>query len=413
MIIRARVVVTMDGPPIENGAVAISSGRIDDVGKFSEVSKRYSGEEVVDLGEQALLPGFINAHCHLDYTCLRGKIPRQKSFTDWIRAINAEKAKLSPEDYVASIDQGFAEAKRFGTTTIANLTAFPELVSRVQPPIRTWWFVELIDVRDPSRANEIVDAALEQLKATEDWGLAPHAPFTTSANLYQRCDGIVRSQNVLLTTHLAESREEMSMFRDGSGPLYDFLKGIGRDMSDCGNGTPLKRFDLIGGGGSPNRPRAIEVNRPYLVVHLNELADDDFDLLARSTTKFSIVHCPRSHEYFGHSPFQFHKLRELGFNICLGTDSLASNDNLSLFAEMRAFQREFPDVSPEEILKMVTINGARALRQENVLGKIRSGFLADLMAIPVGRSTSALEEIVAFDRTVSWSMIGGRVQNSV
>src|SRR5262245_31561802 len=120
MIVRARVVVTMDGPPIENGAVAISGDRIIDVGKFAEVSKRHSNQEVVDLGEQALLPGLINAHCHLDYTCLRGKISRQKSFTDWIRAINTEKAKLSPDDYVQSINEGFAEAKRFGTTTIAN-----------------------------------------------------------------------------------------------------------------------------------------------------------------------------------------------------------------------------------------------------------------------------------------------------
>src|SRR5437660_92671 len=83
-----------------------------------------------------------------------------------------EKTKLSPEDYVASINQGFAEAKRFGTTTIANLTAFPELVSRVQSPIRTWWFAELIDVRDPSRASETVEAAVNQLKSAERWGLA-------------------------------------------------------------------------------------------------------------------------------------------------------------------------------------------------------------------------------------------------
>src|SRR6266571_9035187 len=98
MIIRARLVVTMDGPPIENGAVAVSGDRIVDVGKFSEIPKQHSTEEVVDLDDQALLPGLINAHCHLDYTCLRGKIPRQRSFADWIRAINAEKAKLSPED---------------------------------------------------------------------------------------------------------------------------------------------------------------------------------------------------------------------------------------------------------------------------------------------------------------------------
>jgi len=154
------------------------------------------------------------------------------------------------------------------------------------------------------------------------------------------------------------------------------------------------------------------MTQTWLVAHLNELVDDDFDLLARSTMKFSIVHCPRSHDYFGHSPVQFHKLRELGFNICLGTDSLASNADLSLFGELRAFQKEFPNVSPEEVLKMVTVNGARALRQETVLGKIRSGFLADLVAVPCAGSTSAFEEIVAFDRPVSWSMIGGQVQNS-
>src|SRR2546425_8033495 len=241
MIIRARIVVTMDGPPIENGAVAISENRIVDVGSFDGVKARNSGT-VVDLGEQALLPGLINAHCHLDYTCLRGKIPRQKSFTDWIRAINAEKSKLSPEDYIVSINEGFAEAKRFGTTTIANLTAFPELIAQIHAPIRTWWFAELIDVRDPSRANEIVDAAVGQLKSAEHWGLAPHAPFTASANLYRRCEEVARLENALLTTHLAESSEEMSMFRDASGTLYDFLKEIGRDMSDCGVQTPVARF---------------------------------------------------------------------------------------------------------------------------------------------------------------------------
>jgi len=405
MIIRARVVVTMDGPPIENGAVAISGDRITDVGKFSDISKRNSDREVVDVDEQALLPGLINAHSHLDYTCLRGKIPRQESFTDWIRAINAEKAELSPEDYVVSINQGFAEAKLFGTTTIANLTAFPELISQIQTPIRTWWFAELIDVRDPSRANEIADLAVETVKSAEHWGLAPHAPFTASANLYRRCEEMTRSEDVLLTTHLAESREEMTMFRDSSGPLYRFMQEIGRSMDDCGEKTPVALFsEIVRDSSTP-----LGMTENWIVVHLNELVDNDLDLMERSASKFSIVHCPRTHEYFGHSPFQFHKLRELGFNICLGTDSLASNDDLSLLAEMRAFQKTFPDVSPEEILKMVTINGARALRQENVLGKLRPGFLADLIAIPIARPTSAFEEIIGFDQSVNWSMIGGQI----
>src|SRR6266508_3976750 len=300
MIIRARTVVTMDGPPIENGAVAISENQIIDVGNFPEVSVRHPGKQIVDLGEQTLLAGLINAHCHLDYTCLRGKLPPRKSFADWIRAINAKKAELSHEDYLASINEGFAEATRFGTTTIANLTAFPELISQIQAQVRSWWFAELIDVRAPERANEIVDLAIESLKWAPNWGLAPHALFTASRDLYRRCDEVARREKILLTTHLAESREEMEMFRHGSGPLYEFMQSI--------------------------------------VAHLNELAESDFKLLKKLTSKFLIVHSLRSHDYFGHSRFPFEKLRALGFNICLGTDSLASNESLSLFAEMRAFQ---------------------------------------------------------------------------
>jgi cytosine/adenosine deaminase-related metal-dependent hydrolase len=407
MIIRAGTVVTMDGLPIDNGAVAVSGSRITNVGKFSEISATNSGEQIVDLGEQALLPGLINAHCHLDYTCLRGKIPPPKSFTEWIQAINAEKANLSPENYIGSINDGFAEATRFGTTTIANLTAFPELVSRIQAPIRAWWFAELIDVRDPSRANEIVDAAVETLKSAEHWGLAPHAPFTASANLYRRCEEVARLENALLTTHLAESREEMSMFRDASGPLYDFLKEIGRNMADCGRKTPLSQLtEILRDVSTP-----LDMTESWMLVHLNELAKNDFDLFARSRNQFSIAHCPRSHAYFGHSPFEFETLRELGFNVCLGTDSLASNDDLSLFAEMRAFQKEFPKIPPDEIFRMVTSNPALALGKPHVLGRIGKNCWADLIAVPITGSTSAFEEIVAFDRVVSWLMINGQVQN--
>ena len=407
MIIRATAVATMDGPPIEDGGVVISGDRIVDVGKFSDIERRHSHQKIVDLGQQALLPGLINAHCHLDYTCLRWKIPRPKSFTEWIRSINAEKAKLSPHDYVRSIKEGFAEARRFGTTAVANVTAFPELASKIDPQIRTWWLGELIDVRDPDRATEIVNLAVDQLKSQKYWGLAPHAPFTASAELFRRCAEVAQREDILLTTHLAESSEEMSMFRDAKGELYEFLKGLGRDMGDCGRATPLKEF--LGRVGSSHRPRSIAVNRPYLLVHLNELVDNDFDLLSTSGRAFSVVHCPRSHAYFGHSPFQFQRLRKAGFNLCLGTDSLASNENLSLFAEMQVFQLAFPDVSTEEILRMITVNPARALGEETALGRIQSGFMADLIAVPVKRSTPLFDEVIGFKRPVVWSMAGGQI----
>jgi aminodeoxyfutalosine deaminase len=403
MIVRARSVVTLDGPPIKNGAVAVSGDRIVGVGKFPEVSAVYSGPEIIDLGEQVLLPGLINAHCHLDYTCLRGKIPRQKSFTDWIRAINAQKSKLSSHDYVASIEEGWAEAKRFGTTTIANLTAFPELIPQLsKAPIRLWWFAELIDVRSPDRANELVDSAIESLKSVQNYGLAPHALFTASKKLYQRCEEA--HDNVLLATHLAESREEMEMFRDASGPLYEFMKSIGRPMHDCGARTPLEQF--VGALGELALPC-------WLVAHVNELTDSDFKVLESMKTKFHVVHSPRSHDYFGHSPFSFKRLRALGFNVCLGTDSLASNDSLNLFAEMRAFQRSEPDSAPERIFEMVTLNPASALNQQKTLGRIKPGFRADLIAIPCRESGDLLAEIVAFEGEAEWIMVNGKMQRTV
>src|SRR4030095_929642 len=199
-------------------------------------------------------------------------------------------------------------------------------------------------------------------KSAQNYGLAPHALFTASKNLHQRCEEA--GEGILLTTHLAESREEMEMFRDGSGPLYEFIESIGRPMNDCLNETPLELF--VGVLGDRALPR-------WIGAHLNEVKESDFDLLERSNSKFHVVHCPRSHNYFGHSLFAFDRLRSFGFNICVGTDSLASNESLSLFAEMRAFQKEFPSVSAEEIFQMATINPARALRYENALGQIRPG----------------------------------------
>ena len=171
-------------------------------------------------------------------------------------------------------------------------------------------------------------------------------------------------------------------------------------MDDCGNETPLGLF--VGAPGGRALPK-------WIVAHVNELAESDFDLLERSNSKFHIAHCPRSHSYFGHSPFAFDRLRTLGFNVCLGTDSLASNQSLSLFAEMRAFQKNFQRVSPEQILQMVTVNPACALRQEDRLGQIRPGFCADLIAVPYAGSTDIFEQILAFGGPVPWVMVNGNM----
>jgi cytosine/adenosine deaminase-related metal-dependent hydrolase len=177
-------------------------------------------------------------------------------------------------------------------------------------------------------------------------------------------------------------------------------------MDDCGNETPLGLFLVA---PSPRRASCGRALPQWIIVHLNELTERDFEMLENAKGQFHIVHCPRSHDYFKHSQFPFKRLHSLGFNICLGTDSLASNENLSLFAEMRAFHRSEPGISPDEILKMATVNPAMALHQENMLGRIRPGFCADLIAIPCTHGVDLFEQIVGFDGQVDWIMLNGKL----
>jgi len=401
MIVRSRVVVPMVGEPIENGAVAIAGNQIAGVGRF-EVVKASHGGDVLDLGEQIVLPGLINAHCHLDYTVLRGQIPPQRSFTDWIRVINSRKAALSEEDYVASINTGLAEVQKFGTTTLLNLEAFPELLSRLSrpPPLRVWWCAEMIDVRERAPVREVSEHLYDWFESHPEWlggfGVAPHAPFTASEQLFSAASEISRKYHVPVTTHVAESREEMQMFRDAGGFLFDFLKSIGRPLDDCGGTTPLSSL-----------MQSHALDERWIIAHLNELTEEDFGLLARAK-KFHIAHCPRSHTFFGHTPFEWQRLRTLGFNICLGTDSLASNSSLSLFSEMRELLRKETWISPRDALMMATVNGAHAIGQADSLGRISPGFRADLIAIPSAQTgTGFFDTIAAFEGTVPWMMVDG------
>jgi cytosine/adenosine deaminase-related metal-dependent hydrolase len=400
MIIRSRIVVPMVGEPINNGAIAIVGNVIAGVGRFEDVKANHGGD-VLDLGEQIVLPGLINAHCHLDYTLLRGQIPPQKSFTDWIRAINSHKAALSEEDYIASIGAGLAEVQKFGTTSLLNLEAFPELLPRIsRPPLRAWWCAEMIDVRERVPVHEVSENLHNWFEAHPEWlggfALAPHAPFTASAQLFAAAAEISRKYHVPVTTHVAESREEMQMFRDANGSLFDFLKSIGRQLDDCGSSTPFSSLT-----------RGHAVDERWILAHLNELTEGDFDLLTRAK-KFHIAHCPRSHAFFGHTPFELRRLQTLGFNICLGTDSLASNSSLSLFSEMRELLRKEPWISPREVLTMATVNGAHAIGRADSLGRISPGFCADLIAIPSAETgRSVFDAIVTFEGTIPWIMVNG------
>jgi aminodeoxyfutalosine deaminase len=403
VILRASHVLPIVAPAIEDGAVVVEGGSITAVGRFSEISSAHTGD-VLDLGEQVLMPGLVNAHCHLDYTQLRHAISPTKSFTDWIRAINSHKRALHDEDYLGAIARGFSELRKWGTTTVANIESFPELLLRMpRPPLRTWWFMEMIDIRHRFTTEDAVAGALAFFEQERPgwlggFGLSPHAPYTASGPLFELSSEVSENLGMIVTTHIGESREEWEMFQSGSGELYEFMLRVGRWMFDSHHKrTPLGQVAHYAKLG----PR-------WLLAHMNELGESDFAYLQSLPEKPSVVHCPGSHRYFGHTAFPLARLRAAGVNLCLGTDSLASTDSLSMFDEMRTLSSAAPGLAPAEILAMATVNGARALGFDG--GKIAPGAAADLIAVPhTGGSADILDAVLAHRAPVAWMMLNGEV----
>jgi aminodeoxyfutalosine deaminase len=392
--LRARIVYPVSAPPIEGGMVCVEQGKISSV-------EKWDGREAKDLGDVILMPGLVNAHCHLDYSVMRGAILSNTSFSQWVRRINELKRMLSDDDYLESIRSGFSELLHHGTTCVFNIESFPELMVRMPPPpIRTWWFYEMMDVRNRIHTEDVVAGALSFFEDRAGWtggfGLSPHAPYTTSPDLYRLARFCCEKYGMPFMTHLAESDEEFEMFRNARGPLHEFLKALGRRMSDTGDLTPAAR--LLAENALPDGS---------LLTHMNFLAEEDWGLLRGKN--FSVIHCPCCHEYFERGTFQMERFLQEGFNVCLGTDSLASNRSLNMFAEMQCAARRHPDVAPEKILSMTTLNPAKAIGMSGRIGEISPGAEADLIAIPfTGGTNDTRETVLAHPGPVDWMMVGGK-----
>jgi aminodeoxyfutalosine deaminase len=407
MILRARVVVPMSRPPISDGAVLVSDDRIRSVGTWRQLSA-HRNEPVFDLGEAALLPGLINAHCHLDYTHMAGQFTSPKLFIDWLKLITTTKSQWSMEEYTASWQSGAAMLLRTGTTTVADIEAVPELLPQVwdSTPLRVISFLELIGItarRPPERVlQEVLDKIQGLPRNRCQIGLSPHAPYSTVPRLLRQTAEIAKREGWLLCTHVAESKSEYLMFAKGRGDMFDWLQRSGREMSDCGLGSPVRHLDSCGALGEN-----------LLATHVNYLARGDAALLAGR--KVSVIHCPRSHSYFGHETFPLRRLLRAGVNVCLGTDSLASVTKnraqaveLDMLAEMRTLADRHRWLSSKAILRMGTLNSARALARPKAVGRLTPGALADLIAIPaIARPGKVYDRILEHKGAVSASMIGG------
>jgi len=408
MILRARTILPVSQPPIENGAILISGNRIRAVGSWPELQSQ-SDEKVFDLGEVILLPGLINAHCHLDYTDMAGELSPPKTFTDWIPLITAAKTAWSYSEYAHSWLHGAHQLLKTGTTTVADIEAMPDLLPEAwdATPLRVCSFLEMTGIRARRDPKEILRETFEIIDslvhARCSAALSPHAPYSTLPQLLRLSAGLARKQKWRICTHLSESAEEFEMFQHARGKMFDWLKRNQRDNSDCGLGSPVQHF-----------ARHKMLGENLLAIHVNYLARGDAALLGKH--RVNVVHCPRSHDYFRHAPFLRERLANAGVNLCLGTDSLATTrkigkqkPELNLFEEMRQLANVDKNIAPVEILRMATVNGAQALGMAGQVGKLAKNTFADLIAIPSGgKSDDVYETALAHTGNIRASMIDGR-----
>lgn len=377
---RARWIVPIDRPPIEGGIVSVRQGRIVDVGR------RGAEGTAIDLGDVALLPALVNAHVHLEFSHLGAPVGRPgTTFAEWIPQVIA--ARLEGPQREAAIDRGLDESWAGGAGLLGEIArpgapydVYAPRDDRPRPAI-----VAFRELTGPSleRAESLALAFEGHAPENVRPGLSPHAPYTVHPRLLARAVAEAQSGGWSLAMHLGESPEEVEFLRDGGGALAEVLAARGIDV-------PALR-------GSRRRPGdylpALAAAPRALVVHGNYLEAEDYELLAEHRQTMSLVHCPRTHEFFAHPPFPLDRLLAAGVRVALGTDSRASNPDLNMLSELRAAGRRYPQVPTDDLLQMVTWDGALALGDAH-RGKLSPGAPAQWLRIPVNGSEDPVEQIV-------------------
>lgn len=382
----------MNAPILEDGAIVVHDGVVIDVGPAIDLFKEYSSAIYHDLGDVVLLPGLINAHCHLEYSMMHGWISSQGSFASWIEKTVKIKSSLTEEDYLNAIIKGCKQLRLWGCTTVLNTLSFPELLKRLPKlPLHCRHLLEVMDIRSPEQGEKglaTTDFFLNPRKQTscDVFGISPHAPYTASKKLYADAQELSKKHGALFSTHLVESEEEFEMFTQRQGPLFEFLRGLGRKMDDCSGKTPIQA--LIKSNLLP---------KDALLIHMNIFNDADRELLTKRGGDFFIIHSPGSHHFFKRPPFDYDFFQRSGFSISLGTDSLASNEELNLFYEMRMMAASFPQLDPQKILEMVTLHPAAAIRKKGKIGELSASATADFITIPFSGTLQEASEAVVWN----------------
>jgi len=386
--------LTLWGEEIRGGELTVETGVIRSLSPVS-------GEPSIDLSDCLLLPGFVNAHCHLALPALRGGKPGK--FADWVLALIEQDQATAREERVRRLKAGAATLLRSGVTTLADYLSRPELLDEYAGlPFRQVVFLEALGFQG-DRAHEIVEG-LETVLQTSTFpashrrlGLAPHAPYSVSPALYRELRRLADRHGLPFSSHVAELPEEIQFLKDGGGDLRRLLqtRGAYDNAWKPPGTTPLQYLDDL------------EVMDSLTAIHLNDIGDDMNLLVANFVAG---VFCPQSTRWFGRQQWMdVRKLLNGGIQVGIGTDSLASNDSLDFFRELRAAEAMLPGVSRREILEMATWRGAEALGVKT--GHIAPGMPADLIGLRVARPPASLYD-VPFDagrQQVDFAMIDGKV----
>jgi cytosine/adenosine deaminase-related metal-dependent hydrolase len=394
--------VTMSGEDYEKGELIIDHGRI--VEARSGIQNSFDGV-THDWSDCLILPGFVNAHCHLSLSGLKGKVARRERFVDWIELVVKENAALSWNDRVDALHRGAQTLIESGVTAFGDYFSHPELLVEYQTlPFCQVLFLETLGFQSNLAAEKVrsVEDLLQEHPTGADSSIrlavAPHSPYSVSPALFRELKKLASKQGCGYSCHVAEVEEETRFLSQGDGDFLELLKN--REAYDSSWKSP---------GVSPVRYlEQLGVLRDMVAIHLNYLEKSDFGRLAENNA--SAVFCPGSTRWFGRKTWMPVKdLLDRGISVGLGTDSLASNYSLNFLNEIRLSEEMLPQLHRSEILWLATMGGSQALGIEK-LG-LDPGQPADLIGFRY-HDTEADWWDLPFDpdrRKVDFSMISGEV----
>jgi cytosine/adenosine deaminase-related metal-dependent hydrolase len=385
LVYTARSILPVASPLIQEGAVAVDGGLITAVGPRSGVLKSAGKDaEVRDLGDVVLMPGLINAHTHLELCWMADDPPELGDHPAWLKQVMERRKKFDPERARQAAEEQLGALTGRGTVAVGDVAGETWIVPLIaQSSLHGVVFLEISGL-DSGRAEELLEEAAERLETIAKdphlqsaggrvrLSLTPQAPHTTSVPLLRALAGRSRASGEPLSLHVAESEGEMTMLRSGTGPLADLFKEMGLIDAEWKppSRTPVDHLHRLG------------VLTPCtLAVHCVHLGQQDHSMLQAG--RVTVVTCPRSNRRLGVGKAPIPKLMKEGIPVALGTGSLASVPDLDLFAEMAALLEEHESLSPAAVLRMATLNGARALGLADRLGTIEEGKLAELMVVPM------------------------------